>query len=333
MLNRLRTLFSSHSPSPSSSPSLEAPSAGVDEAPSPLQLYAGYEPADVDTLHRHAVGPASLAGDHYIDGFGVKTLYDCVPFASPDALNLARLEHPIPDDGFHAEGIEYVALLDAIERFATDGSFVAVEAGAGWGPWLAMVGVVCRNREVEQIRLIGLEASPERFALMRRHLDFNQLDQHHGVAVELFEGAVWSHDGVIHFPESAVEDMGAAASTDSTDTDYRGQAVSTREVPCTRLPTLVGEGRDVDFLHIDVQGAEGEVISSHLDWLNHHTRSMMVATHSRPLEGELMVLLNHNGWILQREKPCRFNAGHAISDWCGATTVDGSQYWINGKLT
>ena len=150
MLNRLRTLFSSHSPSPSSSPSLEAPSAGVDEAPSPLQLYAGYEPADVDTLHRHAVGPASLAGDHYIDGFGVKTLYDCVPFASPDALNLARLEHPIPDDGFHAEGIEYVALLDAIERFATDGSFVAVEAGAGWGPWLAMAGVVCRNREVEQ---------------------------------------------------------------------------------------------------------------------------------------------------------------------------------------
>ena len=94
------------------------------------------------------MGPASLAGDHYIDGFGVKTLFDCVPFASPDALNLARLEHPIPDDGFHAEGIEYVALLDAIERFATDGSFVAVEAGAGWGPWLAMAGVVCRNREV-----------------------------------------------------------------------------------------------------------------------------------------------------------------------------------------
>ena len=89
----------------------------------------------------------------------------------------------------------------------------------------------------------------------------------------------------------------------------------------------------MDFLHIDVQGAEGKVISSHLDWLNHYTRSMMVATHSRPLEGELMVLLNHNGWILQREKPCRFNAGHAISDWCGATTVDGSQYWINGKLT
>ena len=324
MLNRLRTLFSSSAP--------EAPVARVEAAPSPLQIYAGYEPADADMLHRHATVPASLQGDHYIDGFGVKTLYDCVPFASPDTLNLARLQHPIPDDGFHAEGIEYVALLDAIERFATDGSFVAVEAGAGWGPWLAMAGVVCRSRGVERIGLIGLEASPERFALMRRHLGFNQLDQQHGVAVNLFEGAVWSHDGMIHCPESAVEDMGAAASINSTDTDYRGQSVATREVPCTRLPTLVGEGRQVDFLHIDVQGAEGEVITSHLDWLNQHTCSMMIATHSRPLEGELMVLLNDNGWLLQREKPCRFTAGRAIADWCGATAVDGSQYWINGKL-
>jgi FkbM family methyltransferase len=325
MLNRLRTLFSFPAP--------EAPSPGVPEAPSPLQIYAGYEPADVDLLHRHAGGPASLESDHYIDGFGVKTLFDCVPFASPDALNLSRLRRPIPDDGFHAEGIEYVALLDAIERFASDGSFVAVEAGAGWGPWLAMAGVVCRNLGVERIRLIGLEASPERFALMRRHLDFNKLDQQHGVVVDLFEGAVWSHDGVIHFPESAVEDMGAAASTDSADTDYRGQAVATREVPCTRLPTLVGEGQKVDFLHIDVQGAEGEVINSHLDWLNQNTRSMMIATHSRPLEGELMVLLNDNGWLLHLEKPCRFTAGRAIADWCGATVVDGSQYWVNGKLT
>ena len=168
---------------------------------------------------------------------------------------------------------------------------------------------------------------------MRRHLDFNQLDQQHGVAVDLFEGAVWSHDGVIHFPESAVEDMGAAASTDRTDTDYRGQAVATREVPCTRLPTLVGEGQKVDFLHIDVQGAEGEVICSHLNWLNQNTRSMMIATHSRPLEGELMVLLSDNGWLLQREKPCRFAAGGTIADWCGATVVDGSQYWINTKST
>jgi FkbM family methyltransferase len=325
MLNRLRTLFSP--PAPKESSTL------IGDAESSLQRYTGYQPADVDMLHKHAFVPARLGGDHCIDGFGVKTLYDCVPFASPDSLNLARLQHPIPDDGFHAEGIEYVALLDAIERFADDGTFVAVEAGAGWGPWLAMAGVVCRSRGVKDIQLIGIEASPERFNLMRRHLGFNQLDQQHGVTVELFEGAVWSHDGVIHFPDGPVEDMGAAASNDGSDIDYRGQQRAMREVPCTRLQSLVGEGREVDFLHIDVQGAEGGVIESHLNWLNQRAHSMMIATHSRPLEGELLLLLNANGWILHREKPCHFEAGRAIDDWCGATTVDGSQYWINGKFT
>jgi len=310
----------------------EPPATIAAEPPSPLQVYAGYHDDDIQRISRAAQATASLQSDHYIDGFGVKTRYDCVPFESRDTFNPARLQCPIPEDGFHAEGIEYVALLDAIDRFATDGTFCAVEAGAGWGPWLAMAGVVCRTRGVRDVRLVGLEASAERFALMRRHLDFNRLNEEHGVEVDLFEGAVWSHDGVIHFPDSAVEDMGAAASAESADIDYRGHAVSTREVPCTRLSTLLGQGRTVDFLHVDVQGAEGEVIASHLDWLNQCTRSMMIATHSRPLEGELMTLLNDNGWLLQREKPCRFHVGRSIADWCGATIADGSQYWINAKL-
>ena len=33
---------------------------------------------------------------------------------------------------------------------------------------------------------------------------------------------------------------------------------------------------------------------------------MMIATHSRPLEGELMTLLSDSGWLLQREKPLRY---------------------------
>jgi len=302
------------------------------EATSPLQIYAGYQDEDIERIARAASAAASLEPDHYVDGFGVKTRYACVPFASPDALNLARLQHPIPDDGFHAEGIEYVALLDSIERFATDGSFVAVEAGAGWGPWLAMAGVVCRSRGVHDVRLVGVEASTERFALMEEHLNFNALTDEAGAKVDLFRGAVWSHDGVIHFPESAVEDMGAAASSSAESTDYRGQPVSTAEVPCCRLDTLIGPDQAVDFLHVDVQGAEGELIASHLEWLNIAVKSMMIATHSRPLEGELMARLGEAGWILLREKPCRFGVGAAIPDWTGATTVDGSQYWINGKL-
>ncbi|MDA9988801.1 FkbM family methyltransferase [Luminiphilus sp.] len=302
-------------------------------AESPLQLYRGYEPADIDLVRRYTTARAALHDDHYVDGFGVKTSYACVPFEDPATFSARRLQSPFPDDSFHAEGIEYVALVDAIDRFSGDDTFCAVEAGAGWGPWLAMAGVVCRSQKVEKIRLIGLEASAKRFALMAEHLEFNELDAEHGVAVELFEGAVWSHDGVIYFPDSDLADMGAAASAASISRDYRGHAVSTREVPCTRLSSLVGDDSEVDFLHVDVQGAEGNVIASHLEWLNRSVKSLMVATHSRPLEGELMTLLNAHDWVLMREKPCRFDAGKVMEDWCGATTADGSQYWINGKFT
>ena len=44
-----------------------------------------------------------------------------------------------------------------------------------------------------------------------------------------------------------------------------------------------------------------------------------------------MRLLSDSGWLLQREKPCRFATGRVVDDWCGATAVDGSQYWINTK--
>jgi hypothetical protein len=127
MLNRLRAMLTEggNSPSPIS-----------DE--SPLQKYMGYELEDIEVVRRNATDVARLLDDHYVDGFGVKTLFDCVPFVDPATLNTSRLQCPIPDDGFHAEGIEYVALLDAVERFAGGGTFCAVEAGAGWGPWLAM---------------------------------------------------------------------------------------------------------------------------------------------------------------------------------------------------
>ena len=321
MLNRLRTLFST--------PTGEASSSGSDASPSPLQIYAGYEPECAELIERHALATPSLQNDHYVDGFGVKTRFDCVPFAEPETLNLSRLRRPLPDDGFHAEGIEYCALLDAIERFAPAGEFTIVEAGAGWGPWLAMAGVICKRLQAPRVRLIGLEASAERYALMEQHLAFNQLTEAHGVAVSLFKGAAWVHDGVVHFPVSDVKDMGAAASQTAQDTDYRGLQMQSVPVPCTRLSTLVGADQKVDFLHVDIQGAEDSVIADHIDWLNASVRSAMIATHSRPIEGRLMELLNANDWQLIREKPCRFDSGQCPSDWTAATTVDGSQFWVN----
>jgi len=314
--------------------------AGNTEGTSPLQVYPGYEEQDLPILKQFATMTASTATDHYTDGFGVKTLYECVPFIKPEALNIQRLELPVPDDGFHAEAIEYVAVTDALNRFQNNASFCAVEIGAGWAPWIAVAGVIGRQRGISQLALVGVEASAQRFPLMRRHLETNELrpanvteeDAQSGtVFTRLFNGAIWTHDGVIWFPETDVEDMGAAATAADENTDYRGAELNHNSIPCKKLNTLLQDLGIVDFMHIDIQGAEFELLQDQIDWLSANVRTLMIATHSRSIEGKLIDLLFSNGWQLHREKPCRVDWYKNCSQ-VGKTLVDGSQYWLNSKL-
>lgn len=318
----------------------------------PLQVYAGYEEEDLPLIRKFAPFAATLDAGHYTDGFGVKTLHECVePFVNlgaPDSgkpasigtLDPVRLAFPVPDDGFHAEAIEYVALVDALQRSLGAASFCAVEIGAAWAPWITAAGVIARRHGIGKISLVGAEAASRRFPLMCRHLETNGLRppgvsgedaQHENIFTRLFNGAVWTHDGVIWFPESDVADMGAAATPSNAATDYRGVKSDHQSIPCRKLQTLLHDLSVVDFMHIDIQGTELELLQDQIDWVSRNVSTLMIATHSRPIEGKLMELLFGHGWRLHREKPCRVD-WHKNCALAGRTLADGSQYWLNEKL-
>ena len=299
----------------------------------PLQHYPGYLPEDTDLVSRYACGQAAVKEDHYIDGFGVRTDFTCVPFVSPACLDIERLQLPLPDDGFHAEGIEYAALLDAFDNRKAKGRFTAVEVGSGWGPWIGLAGVLANTHGADVLCLIGAEASAERYALMCRHLERNGLTPASRRMIKTFHGAIWTHDGEVQFPDSNVEDMGAAVNAQGSKTDYRGHRVTTVSTPCVRLSTLCEDAGLIDFLHIDVQGSELDIIRNEAEWLGKNVRAMMIATHSRVIEGGVMNLLGGLGWVLKREKPCRFRMDdNPCENWEGVTQADGSQHWINPGL-
>ena len=71
--------------------------ARTDDVPaaSPLQVYSGYEEQDLAVLKKFSTATAATAIDHYTDGFGVKTLYECVPFLKPELLDIQRLQLPV----------------------------------------------------------------------------------------------------------------------------------------------------------------------------------------------------------------------------------------------
>lgn len=309
--------------------------------PTQFQLYQGYEEQDYTLLESFCVHDVSIEKEFYIDGFGVKTPFACVPFLNPENIDLTRLKFPVPDDGFHAEAIEYIALVDCLTRSRGRNSFVAVELGAGWAPWISMAGVLAHRLGINNITLTGVEASRDRFDLMRRQLETNGLRSHGvstendlfgGVFTRLFHGAIWSKDGEIWFPESEVDDMGSAATPSDETVDYRGADSVNRVVPCRKLQTLLTGLDTVDFMHIDIQGSEYDVLCEAIDWVSGNVRTLMIATHSRPIEGKLVDLLIGQGWKLHREKPCRVDWKKECSI-TGKTVVDGSQYWLNPDLS
>ena len=89
---------------------------------------------------------------------------------------------------------------------------------------------------------------------------------------------------------------------------------------------MIGE-LSVDFLHIDIQGSEFEIIESAIQIINSQVRAMLIGTHSRVIEGKLIEFLYKHGWYLHREKPCRFNLVEKPVTIEAMTVVDGIQYW------
>ena len=197
---------------------------------------------------------------------------------------------------------------------------------------MGLGGVLARHRGIPSIELIAVEALPARFKLLQLHLRTNGLcfdkvaDQPEGLACRLFDGAATRMREDVFFPDVGITDMGAAVNESARDRDYRGKQVRNLRVQGYPLSEILGDGR-VDLLHIDVQGSEFDLIEGNLDLLGRQVDAMMVGTHSRVIEGNLIDLLYQNGWYLELEKPCRVGWVARPVSQESMTETDGCQYW------
>jgi hypothetical protein len=87
-----------------------------------------------------------------------------------------------------------------------------------------------------------------------------------------------------------------------------------------------------DLLHIDVKGSEVEICQSCLSDLSERVRRMVVGTHTRKLDGDLIALLYGEKWILEREKPTKFIFREDAPSLENMNVVDGTQVWRNPRL-
>ena len=148
--------------------------ATADQPQLPMsQWYRGYSDQDLSVFDEFPPVPGVPQTGYIVDFLGVRTrVAHAKPFAS---LGGRVFGAPVPvNDFFHAETIEYVGLLKSV--LTARKRFVALELGAGWGPWLISGAMAARRRGIKDIRLHGVEGDPEHFASMQTHFRDNGFD-------------------------------------------------------------------------------------------------------------------------------------------------------------
>ncbi len=290
---------------------------------------------DIELLNRHKAHADALFVEHgcFTNWLGVRT--DAAIFGNGELFR-DRIFPDIPageaGDGVFAGYPEYAALLTAIEAAPDKQHFIAVELGAGWGPWISACGVVCRKLGFEHTTLIGVEADAGRHRFMQAHMSRNGLMGTPQINCKLVHGAVWTEDTTLQFPALDPRDSGGAVSAGVAERDYRGYETSFVEVQALALSTLCEGLPVVDYMHCDIQGSELPVLRSAIAWLNAHARHLFVGTHSRVIDGGLIALFYDNGWDILAERACHFEFDRRIPSLEGMTKADGEIFARNPRL-
>lgn len=312
----------------------------IRDALSENQVYLGVQLSDLQLFDKYCAPEAQPSPGFYTDFSGVRTRLSYFGIDShPAEQQVAAI--PFPDDALHAETIEYLAAIVALEQ--AKNSFTVVELGAGYGPWLVFGAKAALRRGISNINLIGVEADLQRHQLLHTNLVDNGLPLPQnplqndvdpaasGIQVRCIHGAISDNNGKVSFGSQSVLDWGASPIEGGGSEDYRGITVKAEEIDTYTIEAVLSDVPTVDFLHMDIQGFELKSIRASLDALQRKVRVLLVATHSRALEGGIIDLLHDNGWKLLYEKPCKFTPG-SDTELTALTYLDGTQVWVNTRF-
>lgn len=290
-------------------------------------FFGGWEAVDVQQFARFAAPNIEPHDGIITDFLGIRTTPDLHPWAS-HLIGTVSTDLPIPDDGLKAEAIEYHALFTALENAKAD-IFTICELGASYAPWACTASALALRMGMRP-RVVAVEASSYMCALIEPHFTNNGVTNENA-DLTFIQGAVSTERGKMYFPvvANAGENGGQATQTEHT-VDYVGRTASYEEVEAYPLQDILPD--DIDFLHVDIQGAELGVLTANAKILNSRVRSIFIGTHSRRIEGELIEFFHQQGWTLHRERPCRIKYHADRPNVIGWTTRDGGQFWVNNMI-
>ena len=296
-------------------------------------LFTGYSECDLGVLEAFRNPNAKAEPGFVVDFLGGRTRVTSL-WSDARKLDGQVLDLPIPAD-YHAEAAEWVGVLKSVQ--SAGDRWVGMELGPGLGLWVVAGGNAARLKGITDVRLCAVEADVQHFQFLRQNLVDNGFipDAH-----RLFHAAVGAEPRIARWPalEDSRDDWGSrpilGEVSGASATDYLGRAFSeTVSVEIVPMADLIEAEPLWDMVHIDVQGHEVEICSSCIDSLNERVQWLIVGTHSRKLDGDMLALMYAAGWVLENEKPTKFNFSREASSLEAMTLYDGIQVWSNPRLS
>ena len=232
---------------------------------------------------------------------------------------VVQVGHPTVDE----EYFEWVALLTAVAN-ARDRVCVA-ELGAGWGRWITSAAVLCRQKGIA-CSLIGVEAEPSRFDLMKTVLRDNYIDPDDH---DLLWAAVAASDGEVLLAGNQQRREIYSHQIIQSDEEFEWRNIPgnvIRPVPAYSFQTVCAPHPFIDLVDIDVQGAEYDVLAGSFDAVSWKIGIVHIGTHSRELERSLTRLFRDLGWLNAFTYPSHSTVETGFGT---VTFVDGVQTWVN----
>lgn len=217
--------------------------------------------------------------------------------------------------------LEWLALSRAID--AAERTFTMAEIGAGYGRWIVH-GAVAARRAGLDLRLIAVEAEHSHFQMMRQHFLDNDIDPDAHI---LIEAAVTDLDRNVYFVQGASHQWWGQLILPSPDYGYgEWPGCNVETVRGLSLSSVLANVGMVDFIDMDIQGAEADAVRGSLDTIAQKVRRIYIGTHNHEVEAELRSLFMSIGFNREFDYPCN---EAAKTEFGTIHFNDGVQSWIS----
>jgi FkbM family methyltransferase len=275
----------------------------------------------LEIINRYANTSIRPSPNHVTNFLGVRIRPDFFPNI---LSGLAGAVQPIPiPANWHADIAEWASCLRALDL--SGDRFAMLELGCGWGCWMNNLGVAAKSAG-KKVKLFGVEADQEHLRYAELALADNGITESEYI---LTHGIAGKSGNAALFPkiESGIN-WGGSAIFNPSDAQCR-KAVGSGQyvrIPIVDISALIEKEEKIDLLHVDIQGAELDLLTEIIDLLSAKIRYVFIGTHSKQIEGGLFDLfMSRNAWKLEMERAAIFQ----LIDGRPVVTGDGVQGWRN----